>query len=301
MRISLELAKTNATYETMATKFFQHFVYIAHAMKKMGNKNYHLWNEQEHFFYDVLSYPNGQFSEFRVRSLVGLIPLFAVEILEEEEMALLPEFKRNFEWFLRNRQELTHDCVLPIGQKGFLLTLVNEEHLKGILQYVWDPEEFRSDYGLRSLSKFHQKQPFYYQERQVGYEPGESLERIKGGNSNWRGPVWMAPTYLLTLSLKEFARAFGEHFTISVVNEKPMGLMPMAHSFAGRIIRLFTLDPQGIRPVLGESFPFARDPHWRDYPLFYEFFHGDTGKGLGASHQTGWSGLVANFIDEYRN
>jgi hypothetical protein len=301
MRISLELAKTNATYETMATKFFQHFVYIAHAMKKMGNKNYHLWNEQEHFFYDVLSYPNGQFSEFRVRSLVGLIPLFAVEILEEEEMALLPEFKRNFEWFLRNRQELTHDCVLPIGQKGFLLTLVNEEHLKGILQYVWDPEEFRSDYGLRSLSKFHQKQPFYYQERQVGYEPGESLERIKGGNSNWRGPVWMAPTYLLTLSLKEFARAFGEHFTISAVNENPMGLMPMAHSFAGRIIRLFTLNPQGIRPVLGENFPFARDPHWRDYPLFYEFFHGDTGKGLGASHQTGWSGLVANFIDEYRN
>jgi Glycosyl hydrolase family 63 C-terminal domain len=299
MRISLELAKTNATYETMATKFFQHFVYIAHAMKKMGNKNYHLWNEQDHFFYDVLSYPNGQFSEFRVRSLVGLIPLFAVEILDSEEMASLPEFKRNFDWFLRNRQELTHDCVLPV-KKGFLLTLVNEDHLREVLQYVWDPKEFRSDYGLRSLSKFHKQNPFYYQEKQVGYEPGESLERIKGGNSNWRGPVWMAPTYLLTLSLKEFARGFGEHVTISVADEKPISLMAMAHSFADRIIGLFTPNLSGVRPVLGEDFPFARDPHWCNYSLFYEFFHAETGKGLGASHQTGWSGLVANFIDEYR-
>jgi hypothetical protein len=299
MRIALELAKTIPTYETMATKFFQHFVYIAHAMKKMGNKNYNLWNEQDHFFYDVLSYPNGHFSEFRVRSLVGLIPLFAVEIISEEEITSLPEFKKNFEWFIKHRNELTHNCVIPI-KKGYLLTLVNEDHLKGVLQYVWDPAEFRSDYGLRTLSKFHENHPFHYQDKQIGYEPGESHEKIKGGNSNWRGPIWMVPTYMLTLSLKVFSKAFGDGFKISAAHEQPVGLMPMAHSFADRVISMFTPNQAGIRPVLGADFPFAKDPHWCNYPLFYEYFHGDTGKGLGASHQTGWSGLVANFIDEYR-
>ena len=201
MRISLELSTALSGYEAMATKFFQHFVYIADAMKKMGNKNYGLWSEKDHFFYDVLSYPDGRFSEFRVRSLVGLIPLFAVEILSDEELSLFPEFKRNFEWFIFHRKSLTEDCVIPLkDKKGYLLTLVSEDHLKGILQYVWDPNEFRSNYGLRSLSKFHEQHPFIYQDRAVGYEPGESLHRVKGGNSNWRGPIWMVPTFMLTLS-----------------------------------------------------------------------------------------------------
>ena len=303
MRISLELAKITPSTETMATKFFQHFVYIADAMKKMGNKKYGLWSEEDHFFYDVLSYPNGEFSRFRVRSLVGLIPLFAVEVIEEEELARFPEFRRNFEWFHKHRNELTGDCILPIdqgGKKGYLLTLVNKDHLKGVLQYVWDPEEFRSQYGLRSLSKFHEKHPFFYQERQVRYEPGESLERVKGGNSNWRGPIWMAPTFLLTLSLEKFAQGFGEDFTISAPGEAPVHLREMAASFADRIIHIFLPDSAGVRPVFGKGFPYPNDPHWTEYLLFYEYYHGETGEGLGASHQTGWSGLVANFIDKYR-
>jgi hypothetical protein len=303
MRFSLELSQTVPGYEAMATKFFQHFVYIAHAMKKMGNKNYGLWNENDHFFYDVLSYPNGHFSEFRVRSLVGLIPLFAVEIIDRQELERYPDFKRDLEWFLKHRKTLAQDHIIPIDKpdrQGYLLTLVDEEHLKGILQYVWNPEEFRSDFGLRSLSKFHEKNPFFYHDRQVGYEPGESLERLKGGNSNWRGPIWTVPTFMLTVSLRKFADAFRDDFKITAEKEGPVGLRVMAHSFADRIISIFTIDQKGNRPVFGAQFPFASDPHWNKYPLFYEYFHGETGKGLGASHQTGWTGLVANFIDEYR-
>ncbi len=215
MRMALELAKTSPSYEVMATKFFQHFIYIADAMKRMGDKNYGLWNEEDHFFYDVLAYPDGKVSEFRVRSLVGLIPLFAVEVLHEEEFARFPEFKKTFDWFLENRQELTKDVVLPIEkhkQKGYILTLVDESHLRKILKYVWDPEEFRSPYGLRSLSKYHEKNPFHYRDRSVQYEPAESLDRLKGGNSNWRGPIWTVPTYLLTISLKKFGEAFDGDF-----------------------------------------------------------------------------------------
>jgi hypothetical protein len=303
MRIALELSKSMAGYEAMATKFFQHFVYIADAMKKMGNKNYGLWNEQDHFFYDVLSYPDGKFSEFRVRSLVGIIPLFAVEIITEEELALFPEFRKNFEWFIKHRSSLTKDCVIPIQKPhkaGYILTLVDENHLKGILQYVWNPDEFLSNYGLRSLSKFHEQHPFSYQNWRVGYEPAEAIERLKGGNSNWRGPIWSVPNYMITVSLVKFAKAFNEDFKIAAGSEKPVDLQTMARSFADRIISIYTRNAQGVRPVLGQEFPFANDPHWNSYPLFYEYYHGDTGKGLGASHQTGWSGLVANLIAEWR-
>ncbi len=302
MRISLELTKVGPSFETMATKFFQHFVYIAHAMKKMGKKNYGLWSENDQFFYDVLSYPDGSFSKFRVRSLVGLIPLFAVEIIQEEELDAFADFKRNFEWFMQHRKELTHDCILPIDRdsKGYVLSLVDKEHLRSVLKYVWDPQEFRSEYGLRSLSKFHEKNPFFYQENQVGYEPGESLERIKGGNSNWRGPVWLGPNFLMVESLKKFASAFPDDFTVSLPNEEPANLSQMASFFANAAIRIFLPDAEGNRPLFGKDFPFPKDPLWNRYPLFYEYFHGDTGKGLGASHQTGWSALVANFIDAYR-
>jgi hypothetical protein len=303
MKIALELAKTVSTYEAMATKFFQHFVYIANAMKRMGNQNYELWSESDQFFYDVLSYPDGHFAKFRVRSLVGLIPLFAVETLSEEELSQFPNFKRDFEWFLENRKDLTEDNVIPIEknqQKGYLLSLVNEEQLHGILKYVWDPEEFRSPFGLRSLSKFHEKNPFFYQDKQVKYEPGDSLERIKGGNSNWRGPIWAGPTYMLTESLMKFSSAMPDSFKVSVRDLPPVSLREMAKSFAGEMISIFVPNKRGVRPFWGENFPFAQDPHWRDHILFNEFFHGETGKGLGASHQSGWTSLVANFIDEYR-
>ncbi len=303
MRISLELAKTMTGYESMATKFFQHFVYIADAMKKMGNKNYGLWNEQDHFFYDVLSYPDGRFSEFRVRSLVGVIPLFAVEIVDEEELEQFPEFKRNFEWFVKHRKSLTQDCVIPIqrkNKKGYVCTLVDENHLKGILQYIWNPDEFRSDFGLRSLSKFHEKNPFVYEGRRVGYEAAESIDRVKGGNSNWRGPIWTVPNYVFTVSLNKFAQAFGDDFKISFGNEPPVDLRAMAKSFADRLITIFARNQNGVRPVYGQQSPFVSDSLWNNYVLFYEYFDGDTGRGLGASHQTGWSALVANLISEYR-
>jgi len=301
MRIALELAKTIPSYEALATKFFQHFAYIAHAIKNMGQKGFGLWSEEDHFFYDALSLPNGDFTRFRVRSIVGIIPLFAVDIITKEELAQFPEFAGSFAWFLQNRKEITNDCVSVIDQKetkGYLLSLVKQGYIENILKYVWDSEEFKSPYGLRSLSKFHEKHPFFYQDRQVGYEPGESMERIKGGNSNWRGPIWMAPTFLLVESLKKFSLALGEGFIIKVGNEPPVNLKEMATSFCERVINLFTPNELGARPFYGPLFPFAADPYWRDYLLFYEYYNPETGKGLGASHQTGWSGLVANFVYE---
>ncbi|MES2199373.1 MAG: glucosidase [Chlamydiota bacterium] len=301
MRIALELAKTTPSYESLATKFFQHFVYIAHAIKNMGQKGFGLWSEQDHFFYDALSLPNGEITQFRVRSIVGIIPLFAVEIIEEEELLRFPEFASNFNWFLHNRQTITKDCVNPINRKdkkGYLLSLVKQDYLGDVLKYVWDPKEFRSPYGLRSLSKIHENNPFIYQDRQVGYEPNESFERVKGGNSNWRGPIWMAPTFLLVESLKKFSLGLGEDFTISIEGEEPVNLHAMAVSFSQRVVSLFTPNSTGARPFYGEEFPLAKDPFWRDYLLFYEYYNPETGKGIGASHQTGWSGLVANFIYE---
>jgi hypothetical protein len=303
MRMSLELAKEDATYEAMATKFFEHFVYVAHAMKKMGNKHYTMWSEADGFFHDVLVFPDGNFSQFAVRSLVGLIPLYAVEVLSEQELNSFPQFKRDFLWFLKNRKALTKECAISITEKNktqFVLTLVDKDHLKRVLQYVWDPNEFRSEYGIRSLSKVHEKNPFVYKDLQVGYEPGESVFRVKGGNSNWRGPIWFPTSYLFIQSLKKFSDAFGQEFQIKVGTENPATLEEMAHSFAERLISLFTLDSSGRRPFFGQDFPFAKDPYFQDNLLFYEYFHGDTGRGLGASHQTGWSGLVANLIDECR-
>jgi hypothetical protein len=303
MRIALELAKTDASYESLATKFFQHFVYIAHAIKHMGHKNCGLWNDRDRFFYDVLSFSNGEFEQFRVRSLVGIIPLYAVEVLDEKELALFPEFQSNFQWFLQNRKDLVEDCVFSFSKedkKGYLLSLVKKEYLNDILCYVWDPREFRSSYGLRSLSKYHEENPFFYQNKHVAYEPGESFERIKGGNSNWRGPIWIAPTFLLVESLNKFSKAIENDWMISIPEEAPISLTGMARSFADRVISLFVPNSMGIRPFWGPEFPLASDLFWKDLILFYEYYHGETGKGLGASHQTGWSGLSANFIDEFR-
>jgi len=298
MEISLELAAKDPAFEVMATKFFQHFVYIAHAMNQMGDKQYNLWNEKDGFFYDILLLPDNQFTQFRVRSLVGLIPLYATRVLDLENFNQIPQFKTNFEWFLQNKTALTEKCIIPLeGKEGsrYLLSLLTEDRLEKILRYVCDPKEFRSPYGLRSLSKFHENHPFYYKELEVGYEPGEAIHRIKGGNSNWRGPVWFPTNYLLIESLKIFASVFK---TLKVKGSP--SLEEMIRSLANQMISLFTLDASGKRPFLGPDFPFADDPHFRDYILFYEYYHGDTGKGLGASHQTGWTGLVANLIDEFR-
>lgn len=303
MRIALILARKSNAYESLATKFFEHYIYIAHAMKKRGNTDYEMWSDRDGFFYDVLTYPNGRFSKFRVRSLVGLIPLYAVDVIEEKELAKYPEFSRNFEWFRTKRKDLVDPCIIPIEKKGgmgYVLTLMNQHQLQSVLRYVWDPNEFRSPFGLRSLSKYHEEHPFVYQDKKVGYEPAESYYKVKGGNSNWRGPVWVPTTYLLIEALKKFAAAFEHKLEIQVTGEDPVDLMGMAHSFADRIISIFALDENQKRPFLGPEFPFGLDPHWRDHLLFYEYFNPETGKGLGASHQAGWSALVANLIQEFR-
>ncbi|HXG08985.1 MAG TPA: glucosidase [Gemmataceae bacterium] len=305
MRIALELAKDNQAYMSLATKFFEHYVYIGAAMKHMGGRAYELWSERDGFFYDVLRYADGSFHKFRVRSLVGLIPLYAIERLEEAWLEHFPEFRVNLEWFLQNRQEIVQRCVATIhqdGKKVHVLALINEGQLRRLLTRVWDPAEFRSEYGLRSLSKYHEKHPFVFGDRQVRYEPAESSELIKGGNSNWRGPVWFQTTFMMIESLRKLGQAYGQALTIDspVPGEPPVTLMQMAEGFANRLIRVFTRDASGRRPVHGNQRKFQEDPHWRDLILFYEYFHGDSGVGLGASHQTGWTGLVATLIDEWR-
>jgi hypothetical protein len=305
MRIALELAKENQVYESPAIKFFEHYVYIAAAMKQMGRYNYQLWDEEDGFFYDVLRYPNGAFHKFRVHSLVTLIPLYAIERLEENWIQPFQEFRSSLHWFFHNRQDLMQRCATTLernGEQVHVLAIMNPEQMRELLKRVWDPGEFRSDYGLRSLSKHHEENPFRFENNTVAYEPAESREQLKGGNSNWRGPVWFPTTFLLIESLRKLRKAYGDEFTIESVADggKPVTLDEVACGFANSLIRLFTRDASGKRPIYGNIRQFQEDPHWRDYILFYEYFHGDTGRGLGASHQTGWTGLVANLIDEWR-
>ncbi len=303
MRIALELAKENRVYESLATKFFQHYAYIGAAMKKMGGW-YELWSETDGFFYDALCYPDGSYHKFQVRSLVGLIPLYAIECLEEQQLAPFPEFRANLHWFLENRQDIVQRCVRTITNElgvVHVLAIINPEQMRRLLSCIWDPSEFRSDYGLRSLSKHHEAHPYTFGEHVVRYSPAESLERLKGGNSNWRGPLWFPTTFLMIESLRKLHTAYGHGFTIpsNVSGEGHVTPEEIARGFAQRMISLFTRNADGKRPVYGNVRMFQDDPHWRDYLLFYEYFHGDTGQGLGASHQTGWTGLVANLIDEW--
>jgi hypothetical protein len=305
MRIALELAKENHVYEGLATKFFQHYVYVAAAMKRMGNRDYQLWDEKDGFFYDVLRYPDGRFRKFRVRSFVGLIPLFAIERLEESWIQPFTRFTKEFRWFMRNRPELVKDVVHTVereGQTTHVLTIVNDSQLIRILQRVWDPEEFLSDFGIRSLSKAHGAQPFEFDVNSVGYEPAEALAKIKGGNSNWRGPIWFPTCFLLLESLRKLAKAYGNTYQVPVPGSpgKQMTFPEMAGEIADRMIAIFRRDAAGRRPVYGGTAKFQKDAHWRDHILFYEYFHGDNGAGLGASHQTGWTALVASLIDEWR-
>ena len=286
MRMALELAKKDATYETLATKFFQHFAYIAGAMRKRDEIPFQVWNEEDGFFYDTLTYPNGTFTQFRVRSLVGLIPLYAVESLSQAELESYPEFYANFKWFLKNRQLLVENCVIPMGD-SFVLSLVTEKQLKRVLAYLWDPEEFRAPFGLRSISKYHEKHPVVFENNTIGYEPAEAIHIVKGGNSNWRGPIWFPTTYLLIDCLYFFARYFEGN------------CQEIADTFSANLLSLFLPNAQGKRPFYGE-FPLAKDAHWKDYLRFNEYFHPDTGEGLGASNQTGWTGLIANVIHNLR-
>ena len=301
MRIALELACTNRVYEGMATKFFEHFIYVGAAMKRLGGRKYALWDEKDGFFYDTLRYPNGEFHKFRLRSLVGLIPLYAVEVLERAEIEAFPTFLNDIEWFIKNRADLVGDACYKIGdaKTRYVLAIADSSQFSRLLARMADPEEFLSPYGLRSLSKFHKNNPFHFGSSQVGYEPGEAEVNIKGGNSNWRGPLWFPTTYLLIHSLMRFSDALGNDFVVPTgeTTTSPHG---MAGEIANRMISIFKQDADGKRPVFGTYTKFQQDPHWRNCLLFHEYYHADSGMGLGASHQTGWSGLVANLIDEWR-
>jgi hypothetical protein len=306
MRIALELAKENPVYEGLATKFFQHYVYVAAAMTHMGNHSVALWDDGDGFFYDVLRYPDGSFRKFRVRSLVGLVPLFAVERLEESWIAPFTDFRRCLDWFLTHRRDLVEGVVHTIDKSGdvtHVLTIVNRPQLERILQRLWDPSEFLSDFGIRSLSLAHAAQPFVFDSQSVGYEPAEAVAKIKGGNSNWRGPIWFPTCFLLIESLRKLAKAYGPDFAVATAGSggEPITVGEMAGSIAERLIHIFAREPaSGRRAVFAGQDRFQQDPYWKDLILFYEYFHGDTGAGLGASHQTGWTALYASLIDEWR-
>jgi hypothetical protein len=306
MRIALELARENPVYEGLATKFFQHYVYVAAAMKHMGNRPYTLWDDQDGFFYDVLRRPDQSFEKLRVRSLVGLVPLFAVERLERAWIEPFANFRRHLDWFLANRPDLVEGVVHTVDHGGAIthvLTIVTDAQLGRILERVWDPAEFLSDYGIRSLSKTHEAQPFLFEGQAVGYEPAEAISKIKGGNSNWRGPIWFPTCFLVIESLRKLAKAYGPERSLSTRGSsgEPITYGDMARSLAERLIRIFARDAaSGCRPVYGRLRKLQEDPHWRDLILFHEYFDGDSGAGLGASHQTGWTALVSSLIDEWR-
>jgi hypothetical protein len=306
LAIALELARENPAYEDVASKFLEHFVYIAHAINDLGCGGVRLWDERDGFYYDVLHLPDGGCHQLRVRSLVGLIPLFAVETLEPESMDRLPGFKRRMQWFIDNRPDF-HDHVESMetatGTRR-LLAIVNRERLPRLLKIMLDPAEFLSPYGIRSLSRIHQERPYVLAvngvSHRIDYEPAESITRLFGGNSNWRGPVWFPVNFLLIESLQKFHYFYGDGMKVACPtgSDRLMTLWDAAVELSRRLTRLFLRGEDGRRPVYGGTEKFQQDPHWRDLILFYECFHGDNGAGLGAGHQTGWTALVAKLLHQ---
>ncbi|HKW57569.1 MAG TPA: hypothetical protein VJN42_09450 [Candidatus Acidoferrum sp.] len=307
LAIALELAKDDPAYEDVASKFFEHFVNIAHAMNDMGTEGIALWDQEDGFYYDVLRLPNGGNHFLRIRSMVGLIPLFAVETLEPEIVDRLPGFKRRMQWFIDNHPDVPeHIEMTQRSARGVrrLLSLANRKQLKRILYRMLDETEFLSPYGVRSLSRYHLDHPYEVQVNdhisRVDYEPAESTSGLFGGNSNWRGPVWFPLNYLLVESLQKFHHYYGEDFKVECPthSSNQCDLWEVASEVSRRLVRIFLRGRDGRRPVAGAAELFHGDPHWKDLVLFHEYFHGDNGAGIGASHQTGWTGLVAKLIEQ---
>jgi hypothetical protein len=305
--IALELAKQDSTYEDIACKFFEHFLYIADAIDGIGNTNISLWDEADGFYYDALHLPDGRQFPLKLRSMVGLIPLFAVATLELDLLDKLPNFKKRMLWFIRHRPDLKENvaCMETPGMGARrLLAIAYRSKLERILRYMLDENEFLSPYGIRALSKVHEANPYTLNidghEFQVRYEPAESTTGLFGGNSNWRGPIWFPVNYLIIESLQKFHYYLGDEFKV----ECPTGsgqyltLWQVANELSQRLMRIFEQDDANRRPVYGHLEPFQSDEHWHDLILFHEYFHGDSGAGLGASHQTGWTGLIAKLIQQ---
>ncbi|MEZ5307106.1 MAG: hypothetical protein R2684_08175 [Pyrinomonadaceae bacterium] len=307
LAIAFELAVEDPVYEAVASKFFEHFVFISNAMNNLGHEDTELWNERDGFYYDVLHLPGSYNVPLKVRSMVGLIPLFAVETIESVWLDKLPEFRKRAEWFIDNRPDLVEDiaCLHKIEDHDrLLLALVNKDRLRRILRVLLSENEFLSDYGIRALSRYHKARPYEFdaggKKYRVEYEPGESKSGMFGGNSNWRGPIWFPVNYLLIESLQKFDFYYGSSFKVEFPtgSENMLTLWEVSQELENRLANLFRVDEEGRRPVFGNSLKLQNDEHFKDYPLFYEYFHGDSGKGLGASHQTGWTGLVAKILKQ---
>jgi hypothetical protein len=290
----------------VASKFFEHFIAITDAMNNLGGTG--LWDEEDGFYYDRL-HLDGNSIPLRVRSLVGLVPLFAVEILEEDLLDRLPGFKKRMLWFLKNRRDLaTQISYLEVGgregHRHLLLAIPSRERLTRVLRYLLDEKEFLSDFGIRSLSRVHMDHPYVFkvmgQEYRVDYVPAEGNTGLFGGNSNWRGPIWFPMNYLLVEALERYHHFYGDSFKLECPTGSGhlMTLREVAREIGMRLSRIFLPDGSGRRPVHGEDLRFREDPHWRDLVLFYEYFHADTGRGVGASHQTGWTSLVVKCLED---
>jgi hypothetical protein len=293
----------------MCIKFFEHFLYIAGALNNIGGQGISIWDPQDEFFYDVLHLPDGNEVPLKVRSLVGVIPLFAVETIEPEVLEALPQFATAFHWFLAHRPDLAalvSRWEVPGEGRRRLLALVHGHRMKRVLARVLDESEFLSDCGVRSVSKYHRDHPYQLTlggaTYSVDYEPAESTSGLFGGNSNWRGPIWFPLNYLLIESIQKYHHYYGDDFML----ECPTGsgrfltLWQVADDLSRRLTRIFLPDANGNRPVFGDDPRFQQSPLWRDYIPFYEYFNGDTGAGLGASHQTGWTALVAKLLEQTR-
>jgi hypothetical protein len=307
LTIANELAEHNPVYENVASKFWEHFLHIAHAMNHNGRLGNGLWDCEDDFFYDVLHTPDDQRTSMKVRSMVGLVPLFAVETLEPEDLERMPGFSRRMKWFVENRPDLTNEvaCIVTPGQQERrLLALVGEEKLRMILRVMLDEREFLSPYGIRALSMAHGDHPFVLEvegtEYRVAYEPAESTTGTFGGNSNWRGPIWFPMNYLIIESLQKFHHYYGDAFRVECPTGSGchMTLSEVAADLSRRLSGIFLNDNKGSRPVYSRVERFRSDPHWKDLVLFYEYFHGEDGSGMGASHQTGWTALVAKLLQQ---
>ncbi|HEY9770390.1 MAG TPA: hypothetical protein V6C71_18185 [Coleofasciculaceae cyanobacterium] len=305
LTIALELAQNNDVYEDIASKFFEHFLYIVDAMNHLGTEGTDLWNEEDGFYYDVLRLPSGENIDLKVRSLVGLIPLLAVTTIDQQTMEKLKGFNNRVQWFINERPELSRNLACMKGcdhNSRRLLAVVNEDRLRLLLEKMLDETEFLSEYGIRSVSKYHQDNPYVFktndEEYDVTYEPAESPTKMFGGNSNWRGPIWFPINYLLIEALQRFDYYYDGNFEVECPtgSGKMMTLWEVASEIERRLISMFLPNKAGFRPIYGDFAKQHFDPNWGNLLLFNEYFHGDNGAGLGASHQTGWTGLVAKLI-----
>ncbi len=308
LAIALELAAHDDTYEEIAVKFLGHFLWIAGAMDPQGDSANELWDEEDGFFYDVLNHVDGSACRLKLKSMVGLLPLAAVSLMTPEIVEKYPALMKRVKVFFERRPELAcnlHNPEIP-GEKGrFMLSVLDRENLKRVLTRMLDKKQFLGDYGIRAVSKEYHYKPFEFvmdgKTYSVAYEPAESTTGMFGGNSNWRGPVWMPVNGLIIKALLLLYQYYGDSFKV----ECPTGsgveknLFEVAHDLSDRLAGIFRLDQDGRRPVYGHTEKFQSDPYWKDYLLFYEYFHGDNGAGIGASHQTGWTGLVARFMQVF--